>query len=213
MSVGKSFDSLRNGTCGACDSPYKKGDRVQRWDDSLCHTDCVAAEAPDAEVDNPEASRVLVMRGADERPVAIPHDIVMQAERPYRAYTLHRAGYDWRMIALAEGYADWKAARADVKAYINEAGSLITEYTRAQMLDLELDRLLALQSANWDSAMAGNVSAGNLVLSTIITRAKFLHFDKLIVDNADQPAGSTGAVVIPSDEDGFTKGLELAAEG
>jgi hypothetical protein len=150
----------------------------------------------------------MVYRGHDNRPVAVPHEVVIESERPYRAYMLHAGGLNWEQVALQEGYPNRDAARADVRRYLDEGRSLVQDLTRKQLVERELQRLDLLQSSVWRKAMEGNLPAAGMALSVVRERIKLLRLDQDIRDDDDTLGGT---VVVGGDEDSYTRGLEIAA--
>lgn len=200
MSVGRTFSSAADGTCAACGNKIKVGDEVRRWDDALCHAKCVEAEL-DLEPDD-----IVVFRGEGNRPVAVPHDVAIESERPLRAYELHQGGLSWERVALQENYPSANAARMDVKRYLDEAGSLIRDFTRRELLELQLAKLGALQRACWKQAMDGNLPAIGQAHSLIITQNKLMRLESDIKE--DEPGKGGGTVIVPGDDEGYSKTLE-----
>ena len=84
-----------------------------------------------------EDKKVLVFPGS-ERPVAVPEVIVLAAQRPYRAYKAHQSGKSWDEVAEQEKYPSAQSARADVRRYLTEGRALVTEWSRAEQLAIEL---------------------------------------------------------------------------
>jgi hypothetical protein len=156
------------------------------------------------------AADALVFRGHDNRPVAVPHEVVIESERPYRAYSLALGGLNWEQVALQEGYPSANAARLDVKRYLDEGRSLVQDLTRKQLLERELSRLDLLQSAVWRKAMEGNLPAAGTALSIVRERIKLLRLDE---DIRDDDETLTGTVVVGGDESTYTRQLEQAAGG
>ena len=203
MSAGQIIKAPAPGQCGVCSKKYKAGSVVQWWDEVLCHADCVS--------ETDQQTTVLVMRGVEGSPVAVPEDIVVASERPYRAYLLKQGGHSWESIALAEHYPDWKAARADVKRYLEEGSSLISDFSRKQLMELMLGRLDALNMAIWVQAMKGNLPAVNSSLAITAQTIKLLRLDQDVRDDDDDSmAGRT--VVVPSDDDGYSEALQVASK-
>lgn len=163
---------------------------------------------PKADRNEPNTA-VLVFRDVAGRPIAVPEDVVIESERPYRAYRLKRAGHNWEVIAMMENYPTWQAARADVKRYTEEGASLVADWRRQELLEMEVSRLDALQAAIWESAMKGNLPAVNSVVSIVVTRTKLLRLDEDIRDDEKELEGRT--VVVPNDEAGYSAVLEAAS--
>lgn len=153
---------------------------------------------------------VLVMRNAEGRPVAVPHAVVMEADRPYRAYYLHLGGMTWEGIKDLEEYPTISAVKADIKRYLDEGRSLITEFSRAQLMERELARIDVLQAAVWEGAKSGHLPSVNTAHSLIMSRVKLLRLDEDVRDDAADVEGRT--VVVPSDDDGYTAVLEAASK-
>lgn len=202
MSAGQVFEALEDGSCGVCGKRYRKGAEVQWWDEVVCHQGCV---------DEEQTTTVLVARSNSGAPIAIPEDVVIASERPYRAYKLHMAGHSWEMVALAENYPDWRACRADVKRYLDQGAAIISETTKREMVTLELARYDAYTQALWADAMKGSVPAINTSLSVSSMRVKLTHMDADFID--DPEAGQQGrTVVVGTGEDEYQAGLEAAAD-
>jgi hypothetical protein len=149
---------------------------------------------------------VLVFRG--DRPVAVPESIVLEAQRPYRAYQAHLAGKPWSVVATDEGYPSGDAARSEVRRYLTEGRSLVSEWTRQEMLAIELARLDALQAACWEAAIGGKLPAIALARDLIVTRIKMQKLDE-IGDEGDTKART---VVVNGDEVSYVTTLERLSE-
>lgn len=155
--------------------------------------------------------KVLVFRRpGDQRPVAVPPEVVIASERPYRAYQLKVSGARWEDVALAESYPTPEAARADVERYLAEGKSLVEEFRRKELLSLEIARLDALQLALWPLALQGNIAAVNSAMSLVMNRAKLLRLDQDIREDENTIEGRT--VVAPVDEEGYAAALRRAAD-
>jgi hypothetical protein len=170
-------------------------------------------DGPPSEIE-PERERtvVVVRSGVHGRPVAVPAEIVEAAERPYAAYQLHLRGYSWREVAMEMDYLDERAARADVKRYLAEGQALIADTTRVEMLELEVQRLNALQSAVWPAALAGHLPSVNAALSIVVQRAKLLGLDQMAEVEA-LPGEQAGArtVIVPAEPGGYLRVLKEAS--
>ena len=150
--------------------------------------------------------KVLVFRG--DRPVAVPESIVLEAQRPYRAYQLHLSGKSWDIVAAEEGYPNGDAARSEVRRYLTEGRALVSEWTRHEMLAIELARLDALQAACWDAAIGGKLPAIALARDLIISRIKVQRLDE-VGDEGDVKART---VVVHGNEDNYVTTLERLSE-
>lgn len=152
---------------------------------------------------------VIVMRNPNTgRPVAVPDEIVSQAEREYRAFKMSRAGKDWHEIAIHEQYPSAQAAAAAVKRYLDEGAAVVADFRRTEAISMEVARLNALQSAFWDAAQAGDTKAGALVFNIIMGRVKLQKLDVLI---SEDEATQARTVVVASD-DGYADSLREIAE-
>jgi hypothetical protein len=91
-----------------------------------------------------------------------------------RALELRRSGMSWWDIAEALQLSE-AAARKNAAAMVAAARSLVGEATKREQLDMEVDRLDALQAHWWDAATRGlNPAAAKIVLETIKMRATLL---------------------------------------
>jgi hypothetical protein len=92
------------------------------------------------------------------------------------------------------------------KAFIQRAVGDMEKQTRAEHLQIEIDRLDKLQEAVWDAAISGDVKAVDSVLKIINLRTKLLGLDTVTteIDARHQ------TVVIANDGD-FVKSLKAIA--
>lgn len=123
--------------------------------------------------DPDDEAKVLVLRNPETfRPVAIPEDTVREADRVFDAYTRHRDGEPWKVIA-ATSDPPWPSAAAvatEVRRYLDEGRAIFRGMKGRELMALEIDRLNALQTYFLPAAKAGKVPAGQLVLSCIKAR-------------------------------------------
>lgn len=104
------------------------------------------------------------------------------AYRGARALELSLAGVTQPQIAHELGYRSSGAVSKALWRTINRrAADGVDEY-RA----LELERLDALQTANWGKALDGDTKAAEVVLSVIDKRIKLLGLDRM-ADGSDAP--------------------------
>lgn len=158
----------------------------------------------------PTGATVLVFRNDVGQPVAVPEAVVMEAERPYRAYKAMMSGVSWADIARQEGYSDAAAARYDVQRYVEEGKSLVAMNSRRDQLQLEVARLDALQAAHWDDAIhKKHLPAAKFVLDTIVVRSKLLSLAEMT--EAEGGSEQPTTVIVPSE--GYQEHLESLAEG
>jgi hypothetical protein len=127
------------------------------------------------------------------------------ADQPYDAHQLRLQGLSWPEIAERTGYKDAKTAQVGVRGYLQRASLNITEEHRKEALNLELQRLDALQGAIWPQAMAGDVRAVEGVLKVMKTRHGLLGFEQADTSN------STRTLVIAGDKDEFVAALQAIA--
>jgi hypothetical protein len=155
--------------------------------------------------DLPPQQTLQVFRGATGQPVAVPAQIVAESERPYRCYMLHIQGLTWEKVAELESYPDWRAAKEDVKRYLDEGRALVEDFNRKQLLEREVARLDQVMTMAWPAAAKGSAPHMNIILGTIGARAKLLRLDQDVRDDDDTLKGRT--VVAPADSDGFRAAL------
>lgn len=153
-------------------------------------------------MDEPKDGEVLVFPGVD-RPVAVPQEVVLEAQRPYRAYQAHEKGLTWEQIAAVEGYPSGRSVREDVRRYLTEGRALVQEWSRAELLSIEMARLDTLQAAIWDAAIGGKLPAVALVRDLIVTRIKMQKLD----ETADEDSSKARTVVIMGETDDFQAAL------
>lgn len=155
-------------------------------------------------------SKVLVFRGSNDAPVAVPEEVVVEAERAFRAYTLKRAGKSWHEIALSQDYPNAAAAAADVQRYLAEGRALVMADSAMAMLDLEMARLDALQSAHWDKAIDGNLAAADFCRKVITDRVRILGLDQSTVRD---DAAKVRTIVVYGNGEEYVAALQQAAGG
>lgn len=150
---------------------------------------------------------VLVFRRPDSgRPVAVPTDVVMAAERPYRAYCARLSGMGWEAVALQEGYPNAVAAAAEVNRYLESGKAMVSQASAGALITLELDRLNALQAAIWESAMEGNLPAVSVSMNLVLSRVKLLGLD--FAAESGEGANAPRTVVVPMDSAGYVAALQ-----
>lgn len=149
---------------------------------------------------------ISVFRGPD-RPVAVPEAVVLEAQREYRAYLAHQSGLGWAEVAEQEQYPSAEAARQDVRRYLTEGKALVTEWSRSEMLSIELARLDTLQAAIWDAAIGGKLPAVALARDLIMTRIKVLKLDEA----AGEDETRARTVVVMGDTASYSAALEQAS--
>lgn len=151
--------------------------------------------------------KVLVFQG-EQRPVAVPEEIVLLAQRPYRAYTAHQKGVSWLEIAEIEGYPTATAAQADVRRYLSEGQALVSDFTRSELLTMAVEQLRKLRSCVWEDAMDGKLPAVKLARDLIIDEVQLLRLNETTAEEAT--GGRT--VVVSGGNDHYITTLERVAE-
>lgn len=160
--------------------------------------------------DPPLSGDVLVFRTPVGKPVAVPREVAEAAERPLRAYSLRVMGYSWDRIAAMEGYPTPAAASRDVSIYINEGRALVSDFSRQQLVEIELSRLDAMQSGLWEDACKGNAGSVGMVLRIMDTRIRLLSLEP--VQRVAEVAGTRHVtIVVPPDQDGYKAALTRMA--
>lgn len=190
---------------------------MSKNDDLKCTDECVArrplggdhlSSCPLWEFqDGPgETKKVVSIYRNEEtgRPIAVPAEIVTEAEREYRAYQLHIGGMDWNEVALAEGYPSASAAAASVKRYLDEGRAVVQDFTRKEVIAAHVGRLMALRAAFWEEAITHKkVSAGMFLLNIEDRWTKAFGLD--VPDSEDT---TVQTVVVPSED--YVEQLRLA---
>lgn len=140
--------------------------------------------------------RVLVLRNEQDRPVAVPDEIVTEAEREYRAYKKHLAGKTWEQIATEEMYADAQAAAHAVKRYLDEGRAVIRDFTRQEIVAAHVGRLSALRAALWEDATTARKPQAVMAVLAIEDR----WVKAFGLDQPDAEDTGTQTVVVPSED-------------
>lgn len=174
-------------------------------DEPTCSEDCIARRplGSDAHIPSCPCSdkkgtggTVLVFRNEAERPVAVPEDVVEEAERDYRAYKLWRQGLDWEEIAEREGYPTSDAAAATVKRYLDEGRAIMYELTRREIIADHVSRLRTYRAAMWDAGVIERKPAAMSQLLAIEDR----WVKAFGLDQPDAEDNGVQTVVVPSAE-------------
>ena len=166
-------------------------------------------DEPPVEDDEVPPENVLVFRGSTGQPVVVPDAVATAAERAYRAYKLHIGGKSWQEIANEEQYPSSRAAKADVDRYMDEASALVADRTARKMLNLEVARLDALQTALWPAAMSGHVPSAALVMNIVMNRSRLVGLDPEKMN--EELTASARTVVVPGDSDSFIETMKQQA--
>lgn len=130
------------------------------------------------------------------RPIAVPDEIVTQAEREYRAWKAHQRGTPWPVIAENEGYPNGMAASEAVKRYIDEGRAVVGAFRRQEVVATELAVHLALRDAMWDGAMLEHKPSHVMAMLATNDRIGKLYG----LDQVDAEDATVQTVVIPSED-------------
>lgn len=152
---------------------------------------------------------VLVFRNSTGQPVIVPNAVATEAERAYRAYTMHVGGKSWQEIANEEKYPSAGSAKADVDRYMDEAAALVADRSARKMLNLEVTRLDALQAAIWPQAMAGHIPSAALVMNIVMNRSRLVGLDPEKMN--EELNASARTVVVPGDTTSFIETMKRQA--
>lgn len=136
------------------------------------------------------------MSDGEYLPVPIEAEATQKA---WTAYKLRQTGLDWRTVADKCGYPTPTTARTEVKVWLERTAANLSRERRLDALEEELDRLDALQEANWHQAIAGDTKATEAVLKVIDRRIKLLGLDTLY-EGAGQVTNNTLIVTGAQDE-------------
>lgn len=111
-----------------------------------------------------------------------------QVEMARQALEMRRKGLDTYTIAKRLGLSVNKTTGL-LRSTFAEARALVGAAEHRELLDMEVDRLDALQAALWDDAIGGDVRAAEACLKLIMARSRLLGLD------AGEDAGATTVVV------------------
>lgn len=147
---------------------------------------------------------VLVFRNKAGTPVPVPKEVVYDSHRAYRTYDAVQGGMHWVDAARQEGYPTTAAARSDVRRWLTEAGALVSDWSRRELLQLKLAQLEELRLGVWGKATGkDDPEKGPHLPSAIFARdlimgeAKLLRLDETLESEEEQ--GGPRTVVVSSD--------------
>ena len=129
-------------------------------------------------------------------------------EKVITAHKLRVRGMPWTEIAEYVGFASAKVAQVEVRRYLQRSALEMEATERQEMLDLELDRLDALQTAYWPAAMVGDIDSAKIVLKVISQRAKMMGFEKL----AEKGNVSSRTLIITGDPGAYVEQIKALVE-
>lgn len=128
----------------------------------------------------------------------------VRESRAEECYRMRVEGYTNRQIAEAMGMSPVQVSNAISSKMSREAMDISRE-EREGVLQLELDRLDALQKAHWQAAMMGDPKSTELVLKVMAQRAQRLHMDAV-----EPEEGRTVLVIGGNDKDSYIGALKSA---
>ena len=120
-------------------------------------------------------------------------DIKTAEERAYRAYQMRLGGTSHQEIAEALGYKGARSVIAAIQNIVEKAMREVSVDRKSEVIELELDRLDALQNAVWGIAMTGDYKAIDTALKIMSHRAKLLSLGE------DSGNKSTNTVIVASE--------------
>ena len=91
----------------------------------------------------------------------------------------------WAEVARSVGYVSGQVAQMAVTAYLQKAAIERTPEQRQLALQLELDRLDALQAALWDRAGNGDLRAAMVILQISDRRVRLERLDRVADERAN----------------------------
>lgn len=114
---------------------------------------------------------VEIFRNGDTgRPVAVPDEVVSEAEREYRAYKAHLQGLHWEDIAHDEGYPSADAAAQAVRRYLQEGRAVVRDFGRKEIVAGVVGRLQEYRRAMWQGAVVEGKTTAMMALLAIEDR-------------------------------------------
>lgn len=128
--------------------------------------------------------------------------------RPYEAYKLRQAGYDWTFVANEAGYADAKVAETSVRHYLQRAALSLDAERRMEILQLQTDRIESLITSQWHKAMDGDTKAAEFCLRAVAQLARTYGLEELHTKQGQ----STKTIVIAGTSEEYAAALKHIAE-
>lgn len=113
------------------------------------------------------------------------HSAVGPYDRADEAHQLRVGGMAWAEVARSVGYVSGQVAQMAVTAYLQKAAIERTPEQRQLALQLELDRLDALQAALWDRAGNGDLRAAMVILQISDRRVRLERLDRVADERAN----------------------------
>lgn len=150
-----------------------------------------------------------VMRNpVTEQPIAIPDEIIAEAERPYAAYLDHVAGASWADIARAGKWPSAAAVAGAVKRYLDEGRAVYGDFTKSERLAILTSRLETLYAPQHKKAIDGNTGAATIALNILRTQAALWGLDK---PDGSEDTGAAPVTIVISDSE-YTQRLKQAGD-
>jgi hypothetical protein len=142
-------------------------------------------------------------------PVRSTGELSSEADfRAKQAHEMRLGGFDWDVVAQEIGYTTGEDARQSVKAFLQRAAMRVSEATRKDALDKELQRLDVLQSSCWNQALSGDLKAIETSLKIINTRAKLLGLEQIQVGSV-----TNQTILIRGNKEEFVESLKAVSQG
>lgn len=158
---------------------------------------------------------------ARKKPAKQQLGIVPAYERGQREHELKLRGMSWSDIARTCNHVDAAAAQVARSQYLQKASLALAKEKREEALQLELERLDALQAAYWQRATEGledpefpglpkipDAKAAEVVLKIIAQRVKLQGLDE-----ADRSTAGPRTVVVTGNTDQYVATLKALIEG
>lgn len=123
----------------------------------------------------------------------IPLNAQTREELAYHAYQLRLGGSDWEAIRSKLGYKSVTAVRTDVDLLVKKALAEAQDDRKREVVELELDRLDALQNSIWGIALGGDIKAIEATLKIMAHRARLLALGQ------DTQGNATNTIIVASD--------------
>lgn len=115
-----------------------------------------------------------------------------EEERALKAYNYRLSGAAWPDVRDKLQYTSIRKAKEAVTRLVAKAAAGVTLEQREEVLNMELDRLDALQEAVWGIAMTGDTKAVDSVLKIMSHRSKLLRLE-------NENTSSVNTIVVTSD--------------
>jgi hypothetical protein len=138
-----------------------------------------------------------------KKAVAAADDREKKAKTARRAHEMRLSGMSWWDIAEALRMPEAQA-KAAVSERIAAASEVVDYYEKREFLQIELDRLDALQSAVWADAMDGKVPAVQTALAIMDRRAKWLGFS----EPQAQQSVTSNTIIVPGNTKDYIAALQ-----